>query len=134
MNTSGFVLLLVGSLLALACGSLVWGLATNKKLAYLGLFLWIASLGVIIFLFVHNGIYPSTAQVSVPSQTQSARVVQKLLRGEGVPIEQYTTIPVLAYAAEKELKLPTNVVAKIGDYRRYTLHFNTNDALSATNR
>lgn len=65
-----------------------------------------------------------------------AYIVQRLLRGEEVPIWVYHHLAILSFVhtAEKELKLPTEVVKKIGDSRRYTLHFNTNDTVVATNR
>jgi len=75
----------------------------------------------------------TTAQRNPPGLSQDAQVVQKLLHGEEVSFESYRTIPVFMYAARKELKLPPGMMEKIGDWRRYTIRFKTNDVLTVTN-
>ena len=69
---------------------------------------------------------------AVPSR--SAEVVQKLLRGEEIPLTQFVDISRCAWTAQSELKLPLEEVKKIGDAKRYTILFNTNSIVTATNR
>ena len=77
---------------------------------------------------------PQLAQRSPSELSKDAQIVQRLLRGEEAPIEHYRTILGLTLTARDELKLPPDIVKKVGDYRRYSIRFNTNDTVTVTNR
>jgi len=86
--------------------------------------------------FVVVGVHEknAAAQRNPPEFSQDAQIVQKLLRGENILLESYRDIPAIVTTAREELKLPPDVLEKLGDNRNYTIRFNASYKIPATNR
>jgi len=134
MNTITFSWLLVLGLFGAGLCALLWARAKKERNAAVGMLgftcCFLFTVGLLMFATRLN----ATAQRNPPGLSQDAQIVQKLLRGEEAPIEHYRTILGLTLTARDELKLPPDIVKKVGDYRRYSIHFNTNDTVTVTNR
>lgn len=65
--------------------------------------------------------------------SRDAQVVQRLLRGEEVQLTDYSDFGRLVEVSRVELKLPVGITDKFCDPRRYTIRFDTNGIVTATN-
>ena len=89
--------------------------------------------------FIYKGIHQrnvGASQLAPIGLSQGAQAVQKLLGGKEISQDYFLLLDTstLTSIAEFELKLSPDVLAKFRDQRRWTIRFNTNDLVTATNR
>ena len=75
----------------------------------------------------------TTAQRNPPELSPREQFMQRLLRGEEVPLNG-STLPEVYATFARDNNLPESDARKLGDSRRYYLRFDTNDTVTATNR
>lgn len=127
----GLALIIAGIIIGVVLFRLVGG----GQMKFLGVCVALSGIlfGLLVIIFPHGEKNVAT-RPNAPELSQNMRVVQRLLRGEEVPLVG-STLPEVYATWARDRRLPENDSRKLGDIRRYTIRFNTNDFMqTATNR
>src|SRR3989344_2765846 len=133
MNTITFSWLLVLGLFGAGLCALLWARAKKERNAAVGMLGFTCCFLFTVGLLMFATRLKTTAQRNPPELSPREQFMQRLLRGEEVPLNG-STLPEVYATFARDNNLPESDARKLGDSRRYYLRFDTNDTVTATNR